>query len=197
MTGWHVAQLVLTCIAIAQLVRTARAIVWLGPGDGRALAEAFAVAIRGRQRALARAFVEACRPAWAAQMLDAALVEGEDERPQDAMDEVRSELVGEQADRLRALAALGRIAGPLAFLSIVLELGAAFGPGHGLMALQQGLVQAIAIERAALSFALGLATTLGCIAGATFLRERLRALSDELKRAREVAARALRSEPDM
>ena len=197
MTGWHVAQLALTCIAIAQLARAARSIVWLAPSDGRALAETFAVAIRGRQLGLARAIVEACRPAWTARMLDAALAEGEGAEPKDAMDEVRSELVGEQADRLRALAALGRIAGPLAFLAIVLELAAAFGPGHGLIALQQGLVQSIAIERAALSFALGLATTLSCIAGATFLRERLRALSDELKRAREVAARALRAEPDM
>lgn len=199
MTAWHAAQLALTGVALAQLARTARAIVWLAPCDVRALTEAIAVALRGRQRELARTIAAACEPAWAAQMLGEALAEGkgEGERPEDTMDEARSALVGDQADRVRALAALGRIAGPLAFLAIVLEMAAAFGPNQGLAALQRGLVQSIAIERAALSFAIGLATALACTAAATFMRERLRVLSDELKRAREAIARALRGDPDM
>jgi hypothetical protein len=196
-TAWHAAQLALFGLALVQLARAAHAIVWRGPSDARALAEAFAIAIRGRQPELARAIAGACLPAWSAQMLEAALEEHEGVRPVEAMEDVRGMLVGDQADRLRALAAVGRIAGPLAFLSIVLELGAAFGPGHGLMALQRGLVQSIAVERAALSFAIGIATTLASTASATFLRERLRSLSDELKRAKEIAARALRADPDM
>jgi hypothetical protein len=184
-------------LALAQVARTARAIVWQAPSDARALADAFAVAIRANQRALARSIASACRPAWSAHMLGAALEEGEGVRPEEAMDEVRGTLVGDQADRLRTLAAFGRIAGPLAFLAIVLELGAAFGPGHGLAALQRGLVESVAMERAAFSFTMGLATALACTASATFMRERLRSLSDELKRAREVATRAFRADPDM
>jgi hypothetical protein len=179
-TAWHVAQLALTCIAVAQLARIALAVAWRALGDSRALADAFAVAIRGRQSGLARAIVVAAQPSWTAQML-----------------EIRGVLVGDQADRLRALAALGRIAGPFAFLAIVLELGAAFGPGHGLAALQRGLVQSNAMERAVLSFAIGVATGLVCTAGASIMREQLRSLSDELKRARDVAARAFRADPDM
>jgi hypothetical protein len=198
-TAWHAAQLDLFGLALAQLARTAHAIVWQGPSDTRALADAVAVAIRGHQSELARSIAGACLPAWSAQMLGAALEEqeGEGVRPWEAMDDVRGMLVGDQADRLRTLAAVGRIAGPLAFLAIVLELGAAFGPGHGLMALQRGLVQSIAVERAALSFAIGIATTLVSAGSAAFLRERLRSLSDELKRAREIATRALRADPDM
>jgi hypothetical protein len=196
-TPWHAAQLALFGLALVQLARAARAVVWQAPSDAGALAEAFAVAIRGNQRALAHSIAAACQPAWSAQMLGAALEEGEGVRPEEAMEDVRGALVSDQADRLRTLAAVGRIAGPLAFLAIVLELGAAFGPGHGLAALQRGLVQTIAIERAALSFSMGIATAMACTASATFMRERLRSLSDELKRAREVVTRALRADPDM
>lgn len=197
MTAWHAAQLALTCAAIVQLARVARVVAWCAPGDSRSLADAFAVAIRGRQPELARSMAVAAQPGWAAQMLAAALEASEGVRPEDTMDEARSALVSDQADRLRTLAAFGRIAGPFAFLAIVLELGAAFGPGHGLAALQRGLVQSIAMERAVLSFAIGFATALVCTAGASFMREQLRALSDELKRARDVASRAFRSDPDM
>jgi hypothetical protein len=196
-TPWHAAQLALFALTLAQLARTAREIVWQAPSDARALADAFAVAIRGNQRALAGEIASACQPAWSAHMLGAALDEGEGIRPEEAMEDLRGALVGDQADRLRTLAAFGRIAGPLAFLAIVLELGAAFGPGHGLAALQRGLIQSIAMEHAALSFAMGLATVLACTTSATFMRERLRSLSDELKRAREVATRAFRDDPDM
>lgn len=197
MTGWHAAQLALFGLALIQLARTARTVVWQAPSDARALADAFAVAIRARQPQLAGSIARACLPAWSAQMLGAALDKGEGARPEEAMEDVRGMLVGDHADRLRTLAAFGRVAGPLAFLAIVLELGAAFGPGHGLIALQRGLVQSIAVERAALSFAIGIATTLASTASATFLRERLRSLSDELKRAREVVTRALHADPDM
>lgn len=197
MTAWHAAQLALLGLALLQLARTARAIVWQAPGNARVLADAFAVAIRANQRALAGEIASACQPAWSAHMLGAALDEEEGVRPEQAMEDVRGALVGDQADRLRTLAAFGRIGGPLAFLAIVLELGAAFGPGHGLAALQRGLVQSVAMERAALSFAMGIATVLACTTSATFMRERLRSLSDELKRAREVVTRALRDAPDM
>jgi hypothetical protein len=59
------------------------------------------------------------------------------------------------------------------------------------------LVESIAIEHAALSFAIGLSTMIACTLGATFLHERLRALSEELKRAREALIRALEPKPDM
>jgi hypothetical protein len=196
-TAWHAAQLALTCAALIQLVRVALVISWRAPGDSRALADAFSVAIRGRQPALARAIAAAAQPGWTAQMLAGALDESEGIRPDDAMEEVRGSLVSDQADRVRALAAFGRIAAPLAFLAIVLELGAAFGPGHGLAALQRGLVQSVAMERAALSFAIGLSTALVSTSSASLMREQLRALSDELKRARDVAARAFRFDPDM
>lgn len=197
MTAWHAAQLAVACIGVIQLVRVALAIAWHAPANARALADAFSVAIRGRQRELAQAIATAAQPGWAAQMLAGALDPSGDARPDDLMEEIRGLLVGDQADRLRALAALGRIASPFAFLAIVIELGAAFGPGHGLAALQRGLVQSIAIERAVLSFAIGLSTALLCTAGASLMREQLRSLSDELKRARDVAARAFRADPDM
>ena len=197
MTAWHVAQLAIAFIAIAQLARSARSIAWRAPSDARALVDAAAIALSARQAELARALVSACQPAWTAQILTAGLAGPEGETPREAMNELCSMLVTHEADRLRTVGALGRIAGPLAFLAIVLELAAAFGPGHGLAALQRGLVESIAIGHAALSFAIGLSTMMACTLGATFLRERLRALTEELKRAREALIRVLEPTPDM
>jgi len=196
-TAWHAAQLAVTVLALVQLTRVARAVLWTAPCDARVLSDAVTVSLAGRQPELARRLASAAQPAWAAQMTTLGLSDPEGVTPRDAMDDLRSTLVGKQADRVRALAALGRIAGPLAFLAIVLELAAAFGPGHGLLALQRGLVQSLAIERAVLSFAIGLATTLACTLAARFLRERLRVLSDELKQAREALLRALEPMADM
>lgn len=197
MTAWHAAQLALTCFALAQLARAGLAIVWRAPCDAGALSDSVAVALSGRQAQLARALVASCKPAWAARLLELGLDPNEHGTPREAMEELRASLVSREAERLRAVGALGRMAGPLAFLAIVLELGAAFSPGHGLLALQRGLVQSIAIQHAALSFAIGLATTVACTAGATFMRQRLHALSDELKRAREALCRTGQLEPDM
>jgi hypothetical protein len=196
-TAWHLAQLAVSMLALAQLGRVARAVLWIAPCDARMLVEAIAVSLAGRQRDLARRLASSAEPAWAAQMTTLGLADPEADTPRNAMDDLRAALVGFEAERVRALAALGRIAGPLAFLAIVIELAAAFGPGHGLLALQRGLVQSLAIERAALSFAVGLATTLVCTLGARLLGERLRALSEELKQAREALLRALEPTADM
>lgn len=197
MTAWHAAQLLVSLLALAQLVRVGRAVLWTAPCDARVLSQAIAVSLSGRQRELARRLASSAQPAWAAQMTALGLAELEADTPRDAMDDLRATLVGSQSERVRALAALGRIAGPLAFLAIVVELAAAFGPGHGLLALQRGLVESLAIERAALSFAVGIATTLACTLSARLLRERLRALSDELKQVREAVLRALEPAADM
>jgi len=187
----------LTCFALAQLVIAARTIAWTASSDMRALRDSVRVALSSGRRDLARALAAACRPAWAAQLIEAGLDPQDQDGPREAMDELRTTLVAREADRLRTLASLGRMAGPLAFLSIVIELGAAFSPGHGLIALQRGLVQSIAIQHAALSFAIGLATTLACTASATFMRARLRGISDDLKRARDGLLEALGPAPDM
>lgn len=207
MTWWHAAQLAVAAVALAQLARAAKVIAWDAPCDPRALLDACGVALAGGQPELARALAGGCRPAWLARLAEAGIeaeLEGASEtgardraRAREAMDELAAALVLAEADRLRGLAGLGRIAGPLAFLAIVLELAAAFGPGHGLLALQAGLVQSIAIERAALSLAIGVATTMTCVLAATFLRDRLRALGDELKKGREALLRVREAAPDM
>jgi hypothetical protein len=84
------------------------------------------------------------------------------------------DLRGRSFEGVAALRSLARMALPLAFLGGILQLSAAFGGGVGLIALQKGLAEHIALQSALLSFAAGLGTTLFCAAAAILLHRRAR-----------------------
>jgi hypothetical protein len=79
-------------------------------------------------------------------------------------------------DRLRALA---RMAPPLAFGSAIAVMATGFGGDAGLVALQRGLAESIALSRAMLSVVTGMTTSLVCRAAANALVRRARALLSE------------------
>lgn len=181
MTLWHWAQLLLGSIALVSIARSARTLMIQAPCDAEALSDAITTAIEAGHRSLAHALADACRPAWVARAWSVQLEASTGGRRR--AEELHNELVTSESDRLRTLSALGRLASPLAFLAIVLELANALHGEHGLVALQRGLVERIAIEHALLSFAIGAATTGVCVSAASVMRERLRALSRSLRRA--------------
>ena len=76
------------------------------------------------------------------------------------------------------LAGLGRIAPPLAFVGIVLELSWALGGGSGLLALQRGLPERVALQHALVGLGIGLGGWGTCIGFGLVLRRRARALRD-------------------
>jgi hypothetical protein len=202
-TAWHALQLVLSGIALLALGRSALELCWRAPADADALSEAVSTALAGKQPALAASIAEACAPSWAARVIAVGLevaTDGRNATParvSRAMDDLASELAAGATERIRTLLALGRIASPLSFLAIVLELSSAFGGGHGLAALQRGLVESIAIAHALLAFGIGVGTAGVCMASASVLRERLQAERASLARVVARTASALASVPHM
>lgn len=67
------------------------------------------------------------------------------------------------------LRTLGRVATPLALIGAIVELGRVFTPQPGLLALQKGLVEQVAGERAILGLAIGACTSLTCFMAARLL----------------------------
>ena len=83
---------------------------------------------------------------------------------------------------LRTIVTLGRMASPLAFIGIVLEIGRAYGGGSGIEGLQRGWVVSTAVERSLFTFALGMSTLALCMASLAVLQRRASAIRGDLQR---------------
>jgi len=198
LTLWHWVQLTLSAGAAFEIARGANLLFVRAPCDARGLTPAIEIALRGGQRALASALAQACHPAWLAQAWTAGLgTPPSGSAPRKAVEEVHFDLVAQAAEGLRRLSSVARIASTLAFLAIVLELASAFNGGHGLLALQRGLVERLAVEGALLSFAIGLATSGACLGAAMPMRAHLRALSSDLHQLALRIGPAIHDEADM
>ena len=97
---------------------------------------------------------------------------------------------------ITSMRTLGRMASPVAFIGVIVEMGLALQGGRGLSALQRGLPERLAIQQAATEVVLGLCTSLFCFFVASQLRRGAQARMAELKLTRDVieAARQARAE---
>ena len=196
MTWFNALQIVLAAGAGAIIVRRIRALLFQAPLDATPFLDALESAIAGGQLALARRIAEACAPAWPARLASRALTERDRaDAEQAAIEETESDLAASASRGLGAIVALGRMASPLAFIGVILEIGRAFGGGSGLEGLQRGVVASRALERSLFTFTLGAATFAVCFVAATILQRRARRLRTDLRRvAALVGRRALSNE---
>ena len=164
-------------LAVAVLGFSARglwALLFVAPLDLPRFREALATAVGSGQLGLGRALCEACRPALVARHALAgveALQRGMPLLP--AIEESRLELEHGLDRGQAALRALGRMATPLAFITIIVELGHASGD-RSLRALQRGLPLQAALDHALDAFALGLSTMIVAAAALSILRRAAR-----------------------
>lgn len=153
-------QVLLLAFGAWTFAQRARAVLFAGSLDRKLFIPALREAIAGDRLAVARTLSEACLPAWPAAMalrgLDAIAARS---NLHAALEEQRLELLHVAPAGISTLRALARMAPPLAFIGVLSELGQALGGDHGLAALQAGLPERLAIERALLTFALGISTT--------------------------------------
>jgi len=186
------AQGLLAALVLVIAARGMWALLFVAPLDLPVFREALATAVESGQLGLGRALCEACLPAFAARHALQGLGALERRSPLGPMlDESRLEL--EQAlDQGRApLRALGRMATPLAFITIIVELGHA-ASDRGLRALQRGLPLREALDHALDALALGIATLLVAAAALAILRRAVR----DLQRALVAVSQALTAAPD-
>jgi biopolymer transport protein ExbB/TolQ len=176
-------QLGLAAVALTMIVQRLRLLLFVAPLDADAFLEALTVAATAREFSLARRITRVCAPAFIADLAAIAIAELERGRaPRAAIEEAYTDFVHASSRGHDAIAALGRMASPLALIGVVVELGRAFSGGGGLLALQRGLVMRIGLERSLLTFALGLATAVTCAFALSILRRSARALGRDLRR---------------
>jgi hypothetical protein len=188
-TWFNALQIVLAGGAGAIIVRRMRALLFEAPIDAKPFLDALKSAIDARQFALARQIADACAPAWPACLASRALAELERAGADPVVvEETLSDLEAKTWQGLGTIVALGRIASPLSFIGVILEIGGAFSGGGGLEALQRGVAASRALERSLFTFALGVGTFAVCFAAATILQRRARRLRADLSRVASLVA---------
>lgn len=151
--------------------------------DARAFVPALEAELRQGRAAHALELTRALRPASAAVLASALLVEREQGG------DVRAALEEALADARQALQrgrgailSLGRMASPLALIAVIFELAPTTQWVNAADGLQRQALWAAALQRSAFSFALGLATLALCIAALLLLRRRAAAIGRDLDR---------------
>jgi hypothetical protein len=185
--GLFVAQGLLAALVIAIAGRGLWALLFVAPLDLASFRAALATAVERGQLGLGRALCEACLPALAARHALEGLSALERRSPLGpALDESRFVLEQVLEQGRGPLRALGRMATPLSFITIIVELGHA-GSDRGLRALQRGLPLRMALDQALDALALGFATLLVAAAALAILRRAAR----DLQRALAVVGQVL------
>jgi len=186
-TWFNALQIALVAGVILLIARRMRTLLFEAPVDTKPFLEALEAAVAARQLGLARQIAEACAPAWPARLASRGLAElelGAPARP--VMEEAQLDFEAEAGRGLGAIVAFGRMASPLAFIGVIVEIGRAFG--SGMEGLQRGLLASRALERSLFTFALGVGTFAICFAAATILQRRARRLRADLQRVASLVA---------
>jgi hypothetical protein len=199
-TWFNGLQLALATGALVAIAVRVRALLFEAPLDTAAFCEALGIALDAGQPALAREIARDCRPAWAAHLALALIdlvSDAPDPAARDEADDLRLTLERRSVEGLRAVHTLGRMASPLAFIGVILELGWAISGGDGLVALSRPAVVSLGLQRALTAFGIGLATTVVCYAAVALLQRRAREIREGLARvARLLSPAAGDARPD-
>lgn len=183
MTTFHLLQLILLAAALAATGRAAWSYVNQTSLEGRLFLTAWADALCNGEKDEAGRLLDGASSCTVAKLLQASCNGSQDlSGPDVVISKLREETL-RPAGRVRAL---GRIASPLAFIGVMIELGAAFADKQGLAGLQRGAVETVALEHAVLGLVLGLATSSICIAAAGQLARGAATRLGEFKLAQEV-----------
>ena len=188
MTWFNSLQIALVAWATVLIAQRMRALLFEASIDFTPFLAALEASVQAGQLTLAKRIAEACAPAWPARVALAGLSEQDRGRARKAVEELQLDLETAAWRGQGAIIACGRMASPLGFIGVILEIGRAFGGGTGLQALQRGLVASLALERALLTFAVGASTFVACFAAATILQRRARVMREQLRRVASVVA---------
>jgi hypothetical protein len=131
----------------------------------------------------ARALVVAGRPSWLARAFEEALGVGFDDRGAELrLEELTAELHDLGNASLRPIRGLASLSSSLGMLFAILSVNGVGAPKGGLLALQAGLVQSLALEQALSCVAVGGATAMVLLLSGAALRRQHKRLLDDLGR---------------
>ncbi|HEX7481800.1 MAG TPA: hypothetical protein VF331_28595 [Polyangiales bacterium] len=174
-------QATLWLAAFALILWRARLVLVTASADRPAFLAALRVLLEQRDLPAAQTLASSLQPAWVAHLSCAALAAwSEPAAVRSAIEESIAELELDLSRYVFAIRTLGRIASPIAFVCAIAQMSLGFRKDLGLLALQRGLAESIAIERAILCVVAGVATSLLCRAGAALLHKHERALHGDI-----------------
>ena len=190
MTGWHWLQVALAGFALLWFGARFYHLAIVSALDAELFLERLASVwradpLRGRG-------VCTLEPRGAVSQLAAAVLEASSEQRDGEL--VELELRREAVAGIGGLRTLGRVASPLAFAGVMFDLAAALGGGRGLEALQRGLAEQLALDRAILAMCIGVSTSLFCFAAATRLQHLARDRFADLRLTIDVAESLVRTD---
>jgi hypothetical protein len=173
--------------SVVLLLRRAHQLLVAAPVDTRALAEQLHLQLSRGEIPEAIRLVQQLRPSWAAQVAEQALLAHEQgEGVERVADDLASDLREREAGHYLVMRTLGRAAFPLALAVAIVELGAGFSGDAGLLSLQRGLAESIAVERAAFAIACGFSGSMLAQLGLRLQQRESRKLLTGIKRVTDV-----------
>lgn len=179
MTLYAALQLVLAAGVVAIVAERCRTLLFRAPIETGPWLRAVRAALEDGDREAARALIDAARPAWVAEAAHRALHEGSDDV--EPLDDLLADYRYEAFRRLRALRILASAGTASGLLGGILEVIWLFRGDHGLMALEAGRVERIALEHALLAIAMGAAISVFAFASLGILRRAATALVKDLR----------------
>lgn len=183
MSALSIAQLLFAAVALWVVVRRLRVVLFAAPLDARLFGRALDRALDARDLDQARALARAGGDAWLARIARAGLdVWSEPRAVPGALDEALAEL-RDDADRgLGPLRMLASLASTLGMLAAILSLNGVGVPSGGLLALQAGLQQSMAVAGAVAAVAVGGCTAVVILVARAVIRRHTKRLYDEAVR---------------
>ncbi len=160
----------------------ARELCWRAPVDHELLDRALREA---RSDATSSALLaRTLEPSWVAELLRVgAQARAEGQPADDAIDEALMDLRARTTHSLLTVNVLGRVAPPLAFMAAIVTMATALRHDAGLLSLQKGLAESIAVNQAVLAIATGTTISLVCRFAIDLLSRRGARLLGDLQRA--------------
>lgn len=166
-------QLGLSAVLLALIVERVRYLLLVAPLSPEGLRFVSEALEQGRARE-ARVWVDAAPQTHVGQLLHAGLVARAE--ADDDLSDILFDLQARCLARLRAVRVGATVASTLGLLVGILRIRGGLGPAQGLLALEAGLAEKVALGQALSAMALGVGTSAVCFYALGILREAARAL---------------------
>jgi len=183
MSPLSAAQVLFAAVALWVVVRRLRVVLFTAPLDARLFGRALDRALDANDLDQARTLARAGGDAWLARIARAALdAWAEPATVSGVLDETLADLREDADSGLRPLRMIASLASTLGMLAAILGLNGVGVPSGGLLALQAGLQQSLAVGQAVASVAIGGATAVIVLLARAVVRRHTKRLYDEAVR---------------
>lgn len=180
MTPLSIVQLLFAAVALGVVARRLRVVLFDVPLDARVYNRALDRALDAKDLDQARALARAGGDAWLARIARAGLDAWSEPRTvSGALDEALADLRDDADSGLRPLRMLASLASTFGLFAAILSLNGVGVPSGGLLGLEAGLLQRLAVGQAVVSVAIGGCTAIVVLVARAVIRRHTKRLYEE------------------